>query len=114
MLTYIDRALDEAIRAAGRQREKESENVDLHKENTELENATTLLRNQLAEKDQKIVELDEENRVCCREIEALTAQVTGIHSSTSWRITGPIRSVKNTCASLQLSISNKRKHSNEF
>ena len=153
MLTYIDRTLVEAIQAADRQRQKESENADLRHEVAENHRKFVELNEEIAislgEKDQKIVELNEEitsfrqeathqsetlnhsqraatdlrdsliklekeNEHCCREIEALTAQVMGVHRSTSWRITAPIRLVKNTCASLHRRMSNKRKNSNGF
>lgn len=147
VLAHIDRALVESIKAAERVREEEEKNSALHKKNVELDQLNTLLHDQVADKAQEIVELEEEivsfrqeanyqseildhsqraatnlreglielekkNEHSCREIEALTAQVTGIHSSTSWRITGPIRLVKNIWISYRLSISDKRKNNN--
>ena len=145
ILTHIDRALDEAIQGADRQRRKESENSDLRGKNAELEELTTLLGNQAAENDFKLIELNEEiasshqtvknqsdilnhskreqadlrealisleeqNKHRCTEIEALKKQVTEVYSSSSWRITAPIRLFKETCACFYSKIFNKRKN----
>jgi hypothetical protein len=114
MLAHIDRALVESIQAAIRQREKESENSELRKKNAELNELTMLLRDQAVESHGKLSELAEQNEHRCRDIDALATQVTEIHSSTSWRITAPIRLVKKVCGALYLSLSSKRRNNNGF
>ena len=107
MLTYIDRTLVEAIQAAGRQRQKESENADLRHEVAENHRKLGEVSEILSHREHEASDLREE-------IDALITQVTGIHSSTSWRITAPIRLVKKTCGALYLSISSKRRNNNGF
>jgi glycosyltransferase involved in cell wall biosynthesis len=121
MLTYIDRTLVEAIQAAGRQRQKESENADLrhevaenHRKFGEVSEILSHREHEASDLREALSELAEQNGHRCREIDALTTQVTEIQSSTSWRITAPIRLVKKTCGALYLSLSSKRRNNNDF
>ncbi|MGY8790963.1 MAG: sulfotransferase family protein, partial [Pseudomonadales bacterium] len=121
MLTYIDRTLVESIQAAGRQRQKESENADLrhevaenHRKFGEVSEILSHREHEASDLREALSELAEQNGHRCREIDALTRQVTEIQSSTSWRITAPIRLVKKTCGALYLSLSSKRRNNNDF
>jgi glycosyltransferase involved in cell wall biosynthesis len=49
-----------------------------------------------------------------REIETLTIHLSETHASTSWRITSPIRLVKNTCTSLYSNMFRTSKKNNGF